>query len=224
MERDEEDNGRNEGTWRGTKLTMKLSWLSVCFLVMHSSCRQPFAHNNYNSTFNKMPNSSRWVLISVVLFLVHIVCSLTFMLIKIEMQCNAATQQDEKKIRRTSWWMNYYHEKIVILRRQVRPASVVMSSSPFKPLYPKQVILLAKTDGLSWVCNWIRSKKKSDAFVSLRWSCWFLLLGTIDSTSSFVSIMFMSFGALKLSSDEWRWTETDRPTVIETSWKIDSRW
>ena len=210
MERDEEDNGRNEGTWRGTKLTMKLSWLSVCFLVMHSSCRQPFAHNNYNRI--KMPNnSSRWVvLISVVLFLVHIVCSLTFMLIKIEMQCNA-TQQDEKKIRRTSWWMNYYHEKVVILRRQVRPASVVMSSSPFKPLYPKQVILLAKTDGLSWVCNWIRSKKKSDAFVSLRWSCW--LLWMIDSSFASTMFMFMSFGALKLSSDEWRWTETDRPSL-----------
>ena len=97
MERDEEDNGRNEGTWRGTKLTMKLRWLSVCFLVMHSSCRQPFAHNNYNRI--KMPNnSSRWVvLISVVLFLVHIVCSLTFMLIKIEMQCNATGREENKK-------------------------------------------------------------------------------------------------------------------------------
>ena len=42
--------------------------------------------------------------------------------------------------------MNYYHENIVISRRQVyrvRPASVVMSSSPLEPaLYPKQVISL----------------------------------------------------------------------------------
>ena len=157
---------------------MKLSWLSVCFLVMHSSCRQ----------------------------------------------CNATTQQDEKKIRRTSWWMNYYHEKIVILRRQVRPASVVMSSSPFKPpLYPKQVILLAKTDGLSWVGNWIRSKKKSDAFVFLGWPCW--LLGTmidyLSSVSSSCRLELLSSeskGARVLASEE---QASDEP--IDEWWWIDRR-
>ena len=58
------------------------------------------------------------------------------------MQCNTTGREEENK----------KNELLsVILRGQVRPASVVMSSSPIKPLYPKQEVisLLAKTDGLS---------------------------------------------------------------------------